>query len=287
MPTPLLLFAAAGFACLNPSQHDGDNLRCSNVDGSMRLHGIDAPEMPGACRPGRDCTPGDPYAARDYLRSLTRGHNVRCDVVDVDHYGRQVVECTADGENIGCAMVAGGQAVTRYGSPNCGGTIARAPASDYPGGEPPRPGRVDPPVNDPPARTPLLAPLPDSAPPPAIETTWWENVRADLAYAWAWVAERYAVGALLFGWITLLSAFGYVLMTIDKRRAIAALHLKVRRIPESTLLLVAAAGGSPGVLMGRQLLRHKTLKQPFSRNLVMIAGLQIGIGIGIGFVLLR
>ncbi len=48
---PLLLFAAASFACLNPSHSDGDNIRCANIDGAMRLHGIDAPEMPGSCRP--------------------------------------------------------------------------------------------------------------------------------------------------------------------------------------------------------------------------------------------
>jgi uncharacterized membrane protein YsdA (DUF1294 family) len=267
----LLLFAATSFACLNPSHHDGDNIRCSNIHGAMRLHGIDAPEMPGACRPGRDCTPGDPYAARDYLRSLTRGRDVSCTVVDVDHYGRQVVECTADGQNLGCAMVAGGHAVTRYGSPSCGGgTIAEVPASDYPGGEPHRPGRVDPP-----APAPLLEPLPDRLPPPVIETTWQDDLRADLAYAWAWVTERYAVGALLLGWITLLSALGYVLMTVDKRRAIAALHVKVRRIPEAMLLLVAAAGGSPGVLVARQTLRHKTRSRAFSGRLLAITIVQL------------
>jgi endonuclease YncB( thermonuclease family) len=51
MPLPLIVLAAAAasFACEGPSHHDGDNLRCANVPGSMRLQGIDAPEMPGAC----------------------------------------------------------------------------------------------------------------------------------------------------------------------------------------------------------------------------------------------
>ena len=271
----LLLLAAASFACLDPSHHDGDNIRCSNVPGSMRLHGIDAPEMPGACRPGRECTPGDPFAARDYLRSLTSGRAVSCTVVDVDHYGRDVVECTADGRNLGCAMIAAGQAVQRYGSPDCGTSVAAAPAPPpveaRPETEAAGSARPEPP-----------APLPSPPPaPPAANGVTWADVRADLAYAWAWVRERYAVLPLLAGWITLLSALGYVLMTVDKRRALAALHTRVRRIPESTLLLIALLGGSPGVLLARQTLRHKTLKQPFSRNLILIAGLQIGVVLGL------
>lgn len=94
----------------------------------MRMHAIDAPEMPGACRPGRQCTPGDPYAARDYLRSLTRGRAVRCEEKDVDAYGRMVVRCTADGKDRGCAMVEAGHAVERYGQLNCDGP-ALAPAA--------------------------------------------------------------------------------------------------------------------------------------------------------------
>lgn len=273
----LLLFAAAGFACLDPTHHDGDAIRCDGMGKAMRLHGIDAPEMPGACRTGRACTPGDPYASRDYLASLTRGRDVRCEIVDVDHYGRRVVDCTADGANLGCAMIAGGHAVERYGSPDCsGGSVAQAPAPDYPAGEPPRPGRVDPPITAPP-----VEPMPDSIPPPVVETTRWEDVRADLAYAWAWVNERLPIGTLFAAWLATLSALGFALMALDKRRASAGLHRRARRIPESTLLLVAAAGGSPGVLLARQMLRHKTLKQPFSRSLIAITGLQIGLAVGL------
>ena len=274
----LLLFAAASFACLNPSHHDGDNIRCSNVPGSMRLHGIDAPEMPGACRPGRECTPGDPYAARDYLESLTRGRDVSCTVVDVDHYGRDVVECAADGRNIACAMIASGQAVQRYGSPDCGSAVATAPAPPpveaWAGGEPPRPVRVDPPA------PPQPSPVPPAAPPPATDGITWADVRAELASALAWMTQRLPA-TLALGWLAFVNILGFALMAIDKRRAIGALHQKAHRIPESTLLLVAAAGGSPGVLLGRRMLRHKTVKQPFSRYLIAIIGLQLGIALGL------
>lgn len=36
-----------------------------------------------------------------------------------------------------------------------------------------------------------------------------------------------------------------------------------RRIPEATLLLFGVVGGWPGAIVGQQLFRHKTHKQPF------------------------
>jgi uncharacterized membrane protein YsdA (DUF1294 family) len=111
--------AALVMACESPTHHDGDAIRCAGQEQSMRMFGIDAPEMPGSCRPGRQCTPGDPYAARDHLRSLTRGRAVVCEEKDIDSYGRPVVRCTADGKDLSCAMVASGHAVERYGRLDC------------------------------------------------------------------------------------------------------------------------------------------------------------------------
>lgn len=59
-----------------------------------------------------------------------------------------------------------------------------------------------------------------------------------------------------------------------------------RRTRESTLLWLALLGGSPGVYAGRALFRHKTRKQPFSRNLHAIAVLQaLGLGAAFGWML--
>ena len=52
------------------------------------------------------------------------------------------------------------------------------------------------------------------------------------------------------------------------------------RISESTLLLLAFAGGGPGAFAGQRLLRHKTRKQPFSTRLHLIALVQAGAAIG-------
>lgn len=119
---PLLSSAVAAdlISCPNPIHHDGDAIRCQGQRGpSMRLYAIDAPEMPGACRPGRQCVSGDPYAARDHLASLTTGKNVTYRVVDRDPYGRLVVQAFADGKDVSCAMVRDGYAVERYGKLQC------------------------------------------------------------------------------------------------------------------------------------------------------------------------
>jgi hypothetical protein len=135
----LALAGAVSFLCTNPTHHDGDNVRCADLDRTIRLQGIDAPEMPGACRPGRDCTPGNAFAARDYLRSLTRGHTVQCAPDGNDQYGRIIARCAADGVDLSCAMIAAGHAVPRYAAIDCGSAAAtqgtpeqRADRSDSP-----------------------------------------------------------------------------------------------------------------------------------------------------------
>lgn len=72
--------------------------------------------------------------------------------------------------------------------------------------------------------------------------------------------------ALLAG----LNCVAFAAFGIDKARARGGR----RRIAESTLLLLALAGGSPGAYAGRRVFRHKTRKQPFVGRLHAIAALQ-------------
>lgn len=107
------------FPCASPFHHDGDAIRCSSKGRSDRLYAIDAPEMPGACRPGRKCIPGDPFAARDHLRMLTAGKAVACRQLGSDRYQRRVLQCFADGVDLSCSMVRDGFAVERFGRLAC------------------------------------------------------------------------------------------------------------------------------------------------------------------------
>lgn len=117
-PAALLGRAEAGvIVCQGPSITDGDTFRCNGT--RIRLAAIDAPEMPGHCKTGRQCTPGDPHAAKAYLIQLTRGP-VICRQDTLDKYGRTVAHCEAGGRDLSCAMVAAGHAVERYGRLSCG-----------------------------------------------------------------------------------------------------------------------------------------------------------------------
>ena len=246
------LATAASFSCVNPSHHDGDNMRCTNVPGSMRLQGIDAPEMPGACRPGRICVQGDPFAARDYLRSLTQGRDVQCVQEDTDFYGRRIVNCTADGKNISCAMIAGGMAVPRYAPLDCGAEAAAAspaPAADVAAPAPtpvPEPERVIVPTD-----TPIIA-TPNSA----------------------GATGSFRIALLVLAALLVVNAITWTLVALDKRRAQAGRSRQ--RIAESTLLGWAAVGGSPAAWLAISRLRHKSTRDSFKLRLLLISGLQAG-----------
>ena len=108
--------AAELIRCNHPTIVDGDTMRCDGV--RIRLAHIDAPEMPGHCRPGRRCTPGDPDAAKSRLEAMTRG-SVICRSIDTDAYGRTVALCSSRGTDLSCAMVRSGLAVERYGRLSC------------------------------------------------------------------------------------------------------------------------------------------------------------------------
>ena len=69
----------------------------------------------------------------------------------------------------------------------------------------------------------------------------------------------------------LLNFVGFVLMGIDKRKAIKGNF----RIPESTLFIVALIGGSIGSLSGMHIFHHKTRKWYFAYGMPLILILQV------------
>ena len=73
-----------------------------------------------------------------------------------------------------------------------------------------------------------------------------------------------AIGSLftsspLAVWFLLINMLTLVMYGADKMAA----RKGMRRVPEATLLVFGVTGGWPGAIVGQQLFRHKTQKQPF------------------------
>lgn len=75
--------------------------------------------------------------------------------------------------------------------------------------------------------------------------------------------------------LIILNMTAFVLFYYDKHAA----QDQLWRISEGTLLLVALIGGSVGAILGQQLMRHKTRKEPFRTMLFSIPVLQILAGV--------
>lgn len=74
-----------------------------------------------------------------------------------------------------------------------------------------------------------------------------------------------------FLYLLLINAAGFILMLIDKQKA----RKNRWRIPERTLILVAAIGGSIGSLAGMYTFRHKTKHLKFTLGIPAILILQL------------
>lgn len=75
----------------------------------------------------------------------------------------------------------------------------------------------------------------------------------------------------LLVYLLIINAAGFTLMLVDKWKA-----KKNRwRIPEATLMGVAALGGSIGALLGMYTVRHKTKHLKFTLGIPLILALQV------------
>ena len=76
---------------------------------------------------------------------------------------------------------------------------------------------------------------------------------------------------VIFAYLVAINAVSFLAFVWDKHSA----RNDLRRVPERTLLALAAIGGSPGAIAGQRLLHHKTRKQPFRTYLQLIIAAQI------------
>ena len=105
--------------CQAPRAVDGDTIRCANLAKSVRLAGIDAPELPGHCRRGRVCTPGDGEAAKRALAGMMQLRTVRLVITGRDRYGRSLALVSANSTSLNCEMIRRRMAVRRYSRISC------------------------------------------------------------------------------------------------------------------------------------------------------------------------
>ena len=76
---------------------------------------------------------------------------------------------------------------------------------------------------------------------------------------------------LLLVYLLIINALAFVLMLADKYKA----KKNLWRIPEATLFLVAAIGGSIGSILGMYTFRHKTKHVSFLLGMPLILAVQI------------
>ncbi len=76
---------------------------------------------------------------------------------------------------------------------------------------------------------------------------------------------------LFYIYLVIINAAGFILMLADKAKA----RKKKWRIPEATLMTVAALGGSVGSLVGMYTVRHKTRHPKFTIGIPAILVVQI------------
>lgn len=76
---------------------------------------------------------------------------------------------------------------------------------------------------------------------------------------------------LVYAYLVIINAVGFLIMLVDKRKA----KKNLWRIPERTLMAVAALGGSLGILLGMQTFRHKTKHLKFSLGVPAMLAVQI------------
>lgn len=87
---------------------------------------------------------------------------------------------------------------------------------------------------------------------------------------------------LLALWLVLINLVTFFVFGFDKLQAKRKeKKSQVRRVPEKTLLLLSALGGSVGALLGMKVWRHKTLHKAFRIGVPLILALQILIPLGL------
>ena len=98
-------------------------------------------------------------------------------------------------------------------------------------------------------------------------------------FLWAVVGSPWGLLAL---WLIVVNLAAFLAFGLDKWKAKRKERREsVRRVPEKTLFLLAALGGSAGALAGMRVFHHKTLHRSFRFGIPLILALQTIIALGL------
>lgn len=98
-------------------------------------------------------------------------------------------------------------------------------------------------------------------------------------FIWAVVGSPWGLLAL---WLIAVNLVTFFAFGVDKWKAKRKeTHESTRRVPEKTLFLLSALGGSVGALLGMRVFHHKTLHKTFRLGIPVILFLQLAIPLGL------
>ena len=87
---------------------------------------------------------------------------------------------------------------------------------------------------------------------------------------------------ILLCWLLVINLVTFLVFGLDKWKAKRKEKREsVRRVPEKTLFLLSAIGGSVGALLGMRVFHHKTLHRSFRIGVPVILMLQILVPVGL------
>jgi len=98
-------------------------------------------------------------------------------------------------------------------------------------------------------------------------------------FIWTVVGSPWGLLAI---WLVLINLVTFFVFGLDKLKAKRKVKREsVRRVPEKTLFLLSAVGGSVGALLGMKVWHHKTLHKSFRYGIPAILILQIVLPLGL------
>lgn len=278
------------FTCVAPVHDNASTVRCANQpDMIVRLIGIDTPAMPGACKPGEICPPGDPFAARDALRALTMGRPLACETEGLDRDGRTIARCRVEGIDLSCAMLASGHAVPSKTAGDCdcspvpgttartqtgNGQTARLQAASYRPSLPPgggiddlalgKPVTIDAEDGPPPLPKPRLAASAFAAP-HGHDTPWSLPVAGAMVIIGLWMA---------------MANLALLQLAHERWPSRQRWGAPMQRLDPWLFLSLAAAGASPAAWTALFTRHAGRQRAGLQSRLLGITGLQLGVVIG-------